>query len=96
MIRLIECFSVGMIVFAFVGGCVDAGDCTCLKTKKHRARSKKRIQFFRKSFLLPAKKERPIEDPVKHVWWSVVAKIINSFQQLTFHKKNLEMFLTGS
>ena len=56
MIRLIECFSVGMIVFAFVGGCVDAGDCTCLKTKKHRARSKKRIQFFRKSFLLPAKK----------------------------------------
>lgn len=55
MIRLIECFCVGMIVFAFVGGCVDAGDCTCLKTKKHIAHSEKRIHLLRKKFLLPAK-----------------------------------------
>ena len=31
---------------------------------------------------------RDVENPVKYLWWSFFAKIVNSFQQLTFLKRS--------
>ena len=47
----------------------------------------KEIGAYSKAYLRPYQTQRDIEDRVRHLWWSFLAKIVNSFKTVYYFRK---------